>query len=142
MNHRSIARRTPHGYLAVGPSPVPCQTPVVFDSAMNLERLSITDTWVRSCFMPAYRRARTAWGPNARAIAQEIVSDLSPDIRLLSPATGAERELLRRVDAAVAALLNESGVPTRYPADPKTPRPTSMPTGAPWYRALMTGWLR
>ncbi|MCH9637722.1 MAG: hypothetical protein K0U16_07245 [Gammaproteobacteria bacterium] len=128
--------RTRHGYVDAGPSTTVCHVPIE-DGA-----LVVTPEWIRICFMPAYAQARTTWGGNAASITTEILSDLAPGMRVRRPKTGAERELRRRVELAVAVLLNAAGVPTRYPADPITPRPRVMPAGPAWYRALMTGWSR
>ncbi len=81
------------------------------------------------------------WGGNAQAISTEIVGELVPPMRI-DPTTGPELELRRRVDLAVAVLLNRGGVPTDFPPQPRTPRPEQMPPGPPWYRALLTGWIR
>lgn len=113
-----------------------CASPIVDN------RLELTPAWTLKCFAPAFARARLHWGTNASAITTEILEDLVPQMRVLEPDTGAERELRRRIHAAVAALLNRSGIATRYPEGPRTPRPLQIPVGPPWYRALLTGWLR
>ena len=125
--------RTRHGYVEVSPSATVCNVPIA-DGV-----LQVTPEWIRICFMPAYAQARTIWGANAVSITSEILSELAPAMRIRRPQTGAERELRRRVELAVAGLLNATGVPTRYPADPITPRPRTLPAGPAWYRALMTG---
>lgn len=81
------------------------------------------------------------WGANAAALADEIAAELAPDMRI-DPRTGAERELKRRIELAVALLLNAEGIPTRYPQEPRSPRPLQIPVGPPWYRALLTGWIQ
>lgn len=130
-------RLTRHGYVAVAPLRIrPCHPPVADG------RLQVTSAWATQCFVAAYRRARAVWGSHAPAIATEIVTELVPTMRIGAPQTGAERELRRRVDASVAALLNASGIPTSYPPKARTPRPRDMPPGPPWYRVLLTGWLQ
>ena len=131
-----LARRTRHGYVAVPNAPLrDCGSPFVAG------RLRVTSQWALHCFAPAWHRARTMWGGNAQAISTEIVGELVPPMRIV-PTTGPEQELRRRVDLAVAVLLNRGGVPTGYPPQPRTPRPEAMPAGPPWYRALLTGWIR
>lgn len=127
---------TRHGYSLVLPSsPAVCGAPVV------ASKLAVTRRWARQCFLRAYHRARQVWGDDADAISAEIVAELAPDLPVV-PRDGAHYELLRRIDAAVAALMNSDGVATPYPDDPVTPRPAALPEGPTWYRALMTGWVR
>lgn len=128
-------RRSRHGYVMVprgrrGSCPSPLST----------GRLRVSPRWAAACFLPAYARAAVMWGGNASAISSEVLAELVPSLRVDAPATGAERELRRRVATSVAALLNASGIRTPYPPAPRTPRPSRMPPGPPWYRALLTGW--
>ena len=114
----------------------PCASPIVGGE------LRVTGAWIVHCFTPVQRRARSRWGANAPAITLEILAELVPEMRIREPETGAEWELRRRIELAVAAILNATGTPTAYPEEARTPRPLTIPEGPPWDRALLTGWLR
>jgi hypothetical protein len=105
-----------------------------------LGRITITTQWATTCFLPSYRRAFAMWGANASAIVHEIVAELLPSMAM-PPTLGAEVELRRRIELAVAVLQNQAGIPTRFPAQLELPKPR-LPSAAPWLRALLTGWAR
>lgn len=125
-----------------GYAPAPPLATVLVDDPTDGSSLSVTRKWVEACFVPAFVRARNIWGFNPGAIRDEILGDLTPQIRVRGPFTGAEMELRRRIEMAIALIFNEQGAVVPLPSDPRTPRPTTLPDGPPWYRALQTGWAR
>ena len=139
VRHNAARRRSRHGYVVlplVSHAPIDlCAAPIDAQG-----RVAITASWAHSCFLPAYRRAFAIWGPNATAIVHEITGELLPTMRM-PPTTGGEIELRRRIELAVAVLQNQAGIPTPYPGGLALPRPV-LPPGAPWERALLTGWAR
>lgn len=111
-------------------------------SAIVNGRLAIDEEWAVNCFAPIYQDARAQWGSNAAALATDVLVTVMPDARLGTPASGPEYELRRRIELAVAVLLGAEGIPTRFPADPVTPRPrNASKISTPWIRALVTGWI-
>ena len=126
------------------PVPLPVFVPVGVDpcvSPITGARLDVTAAWAINCFWPAYQSAQIVWGPNAPAVAGEIVMQLLPELAM-RPSIAAERELRRRIDLAIAVLLNAEGIPTRFPANPPLPRPPrASQIEVPWIRALVTGWI-
>jgi hypothetical protein len=125
--------------------PVPVEVPVALTECpapFADGRLVVTSRWATDCFAPAYEQARSMWGANAAALSTEVLLTLLPDAELGLPALGAEQELRRRIELAVAVLLGGEGIPVRYPPNPPSPRPPSASQiNTPWIRALVTGWL-
>lgn len=96
--------------------------------------------WAVDCFWPTYLDARAVWGPNVGAVVAEILLALAPDLALAVPRTGAEIELRRRVELAVAVLMGQEGIPVAFPPRPLVPRPSQAgQIRVPWIRALVTG---
>lgn len=127
--------------LLIQPPPEPvgaanCPPPVLAG------RIVVNDAWAFECFLPAYHQARLRWGSNAAAVTQEVLLALDPGT-VIGPATlGVDVELRRRIELAVAILLGQEGIPTRFPPNPMTPRPAAASSiTVPWVRALRTGWL-
>lgn len=107
----------------------------------NCRRLNITPRWANECFVPTYRRLRAQYGPDPAMLSSAIARDQAPDCAFPTT-TGAGAEYERRIQLAVAVLLNREGYPTTYPPSPPTPRPRQADTiRDPWLRALLTGWV-
>jgi len=141
-------RRSRHGYvigvpvyrlapLGLVPPPWRCAAPID-----PRGRLILTPAWATACFVPAYHRARAAWGPNKKAITTEVMHDLWPWASVRGSRSAAEAELRRRVELAVAALLNAEGTPARYPPPPLWPVGLPSPRTPSWLSALITGAIR
>lgn len=128
---------------------VPVAAPLTYDaqspvctSPIEGGVLVIDGRWAVECFWPAYAEARLQWGGNASSLAQEILLQIDPGASIESVGRGAEDELRRRVELAVAVLLNDDGIPTKYPRRAVTPRPSRADQiRVPWIRALVTGWV-
>jgi len=90
--------------------------------------------------MPRYRYLRRVYGDDSDALASALSREEAPWCTF--PArSGAAAEYERRIQLAVAVLLNTEGVPVSYPGPPLTPRPRHADSIAqPWMRALLTGW--
>lgn len=119
------------------PPPWRCR-PVVDPSG----HLVVTPAWATACFVPAYHRARAAWGRNTKAITTEVLHEVDPASSAGAPLTAAEHELRRRIAMAVAILLNAEGVPTHYPPPAVWTYPvqSAFPSPGPaWLVALTTG---
>jgi hypothetical protein len=103
-------------------------------------RLQISARWATSCFMPRYRYLRNVYGDDPEVLSSALAREEAPWCSF--PArSGASAEYGRRIQLAVAVLLNADGVPVRYPPAPPTPRPRNADSVAqPWMRALLTGW--
>ena len=115
--------------------PDPCRVPIV-DGA-----LIVDGAWAIHCFWPAYAEARMIWGFSSVNVAIETMLALVPGAAIVAT-NGAEAELRRRIETAVAVLLNDDGIPTQYPKQSMTPRPPRADAIAvPWIRALVTGWV-
>lgn len=102
--------------------------------------LTPTARWATSCFLPRYRYLRNVYGTDYERLASAIAREEAPWCPF--PArSGAAAEYQRRVELAVAVLLNAEGVPVPYPPAPPTPRPRDADSiQQPWMRALLTGW--
>lgn len=143
-----VRRRSRFGYFVGVPvvlppaafptfvQPVGCPPPLI-DAGT---RIAVTGRWATACFMPAYHRARLRWDGNATAIGAELMLELVPQAAIGPARTAAEQELRRRIDLAVAVLLNSEGVVVPYPPSPPTPRPPTNRRQPAWLRALTTGW--
>lgn len=102
--------------------------------------LNITGRWASSCFLPRYQYLRRLYGADWQALASAIAREEAPGCSM-PPITGAGVEYLRRVQLAVAVLLNAEGYNVPYPPPPVTPRPPGADQILqPWMRALLTGW--
>jgi len=135
--------RSRHGYViglpvylasarALGPAPWQCAA--VVDERGHL---MLTPAWASACFVPAYHRARISWGPNKTAIATEVTHALWPWASVGRRRPAAEVELHRRIELAVAVLLNA----VRYPPPPAWPL-APQPHAPAWMSALVTGSVR
>lgn len=67
-------------------------------------RLTVTSGWVVECFKPSYYEMLSVFGDNVDAIVDGITQQLMPFCNV-TPTTGAEIELRRRMTNAVATLL-------------------------------------
>lgn len=116
--------------------PESCQAPLSDDCT----RLQVTARWATSCFVPRYRYLRNVYGDDAEILSSALAREEAPWCSF--PArSGAAAEYERRIQLAVAVLLNAEGIPVRYPPPPPTPRPRDADSIAqPWMRALLTGW--
>lgn len=111
-----------------------CGTPIVEPDVI------IDARWAIDCFWPTYLDARAMWGPNATAVVGEILLALAPGTALALPRTGAEIELRRRIELAVAVLMGQEGIPVAFPPRTSVPRPfQATQIRVPWIRALVTG---
>jgi len=114
----------------------PCRVPIDPNG-----RLVIRGDWAVSCFWPVYVEARMRWGTAASSMASDVQLMLMPDAATGFSDNGAEVELRRRIELAIATLLNADGIPTPYPEASILPRPAhANRIDVPWIRALMTGW--
>lgn len=109
--------------------------------SQSCTELTPTARWAASCFLPRFRYARQVYGNDYEAIASSIAREEAPWCPF--PArSGAAAEYERRIQLAVAVLLNADGIPVRYPPAPPTPRPPDADSILqPWLRALLTGWV-
>lgn len=116
--------------------PETCSPPISGDCT----RLQPTAMWATSCFLPRFRYLRNVYGDDYERLASALAREEAPWCSF--PArSGAAAEYQRRVQLAVAVLLNSEGLPVRYPPPPLTPRPGDADTiQQPWMRALLTGW--
>jgi hypothetical protein len=91
--------------------------------------------------MPRYYELRARYGADYEGIVHDLMLHETPHCHL-EPVTGAEIELQRRVELAVAVLLRLDGVDVPFPPNPAYPRPLrANRIRQPWLRALLTGWL-
>jgi hypothetical protein len=102
----------------------------------NCTQLTVTPRWSTTCFLPRYRYLRNVYGADASALASAIAREEAPDCPFPAQ-SGAAAEYMRRIQLAVAVLLNADGL---------APAPGSRPAEAatiqqPWMRALLTGWI-
>jgi hypothetical protein len=116
--------------------PETCAPPISDDCT----RLQPTARWATSCFLPRFRYLRNVYGDDYERLASALAREEAPWCSF--PArSGAAAEYQRRVQLAVAVLLNAEGTPVRYPRPPLTPRPANADSiQQPWMRALLTGW--
>lgn len=115
-----------------------CTSPI----SNNCLSLSITPRWAIACFKPTYHRLRQVHGSDFESVVDDLLLREAPGCSLGVPTTGAEHELRRRVQLAVAALMNSEGIVVRYPSQAMFPRPArTQQISQPWLRALLTGWI-
>lgn len=115
-----------------------CEMPLSVDCT----QLQISPQWAIACFKPTYHRLRAMHGDDYHAILDDLIWQEIPACTIGGPATGAEYELYRRLQLAVAALMNTEGIPVRYPPLARFPRPPrAQQISQPWLRALLTGWV-